>query len=102
MANRAQREHYGVSLEGCEFRFQVTIASLNLNWQRLVLGWYALHGVRETAVDQLETVIPSNRFGLVRKSVAIQRSIEKYARMITGKRPAARVRTVEPRRKSYE
>src|SRR5690606_10984108 len=85
-----------------ELRGQIAITGANLGGRGFVFGRHALHRVRDSTVDQLESVMAIAGLRLVREPEAVQRPIQERSCEIAGERPPRRVCTVKAGCETYD
>src|ERR1700761_6598246 len=74
-------------LQNFQFTLEVRSAVCQLARKRLVVRRRATRRRRNVSVDQRETIVALYRHRPVRKPCVIQRAIQKFARLISSKRP---------------
>src|SRR5690348_13985914 len=82
MRHAPQSQNHTYLRELLQLDLQVRVALPDLLWQWLVLGRYALHGVRDSDVFKPQTVVGGDGLVLGRQSELVKCRVEQFAREV--------------------
>jgi len=99
MGNVPQRQDDSLRRNLLQLGAQKAIAHANFLRSWLILRREALHGIRDSATNEFETVLTADRLSQTGKSILMQGAVKENPGKVTGKWTPGSVRAMQPGRK---